>query len=99
VSVFLDTADAENLWYFETPGEPVEYGDDPAEHWQDIDRHVRKHDGELDRVGIDDRELTIDEAMEITHQYGGGEFDNETAGIVAALCTIRDAYSALGGES
>jgi hypothetical protein len=50
-------------------------------------------------VGIDDRELTIDEAMEIAHQYGGGEFDNEVAGIVAALCTIRDAYSAVGGES
>ena len=48
------------------------------------------HDGELERVGIDDRQLSFDEAMKIADFYGGGEFDDETAGIVAALCALRD---------
>lgn len=42
-------------------------------------------------VGVDDHpELTVEDALEIADTYGGGEFYNEVAGIVAALCVLRD---------
>lgn len=93
MAVFLhNPMRGEALWYFVLPGTMLDDTEFPE------DDYVEDYDGELDRVGIDDRELTIDEAMEIAHEYGGGEFDNETAGIVAALCVLRDAYPSGGDD-
>lgn len=43
-----------------------------------------------DRVFDDPDKLTLAEAMQIAEYYGGGEFDDETGDIVAALCVLRD---------
>ena len=47
--------------------------------------------GELPRLGVDEHDpIGLDEALWIADYYGGGEFDDETAGIIAALCVLRD---------
>ena len=34
--------------------------------------------------------FTLEQAMKVAEYYGGGEFDDESADIVSALCTLRD---------
>lgn len=86
--MLLEDAIGEELWFFiddnDTPPDPDDYC--ACREW------IEERDGMLDIVGVDKRELTINEALTIADHYGGGEFDNEVAGIVEALCVIRDAY-------
>ena len=48
-------------------------------------------EGELPRLGVDEHDpIDLEDAMTIADYYGGGEFADETAGIVEALCVLRD---------
>lgn len=97
MSVRLDIWGAETAWYRIPAYELTEIG--TQDELEAYFERCEESGWMPDHVGSDVTDLTMDEAMFIASQYGGGEYDGEMGGVVLALCALRDFIASQGVTS